>query len=235
VLALWRDAYTADGGNKQGTSSCESQPNATTSRVPRTHARSGQPLAVTVNRTVCGLTHKQEARCSSPSPPNTNALQTGISGRASLSTAALPNRRREQATRHAASTRSPPAGAQLAILRRYCARPHGEALFHTIAVQPPPAVCRMRRAASAAVLQCCSRAKAPAPRASASDSWPAPCSSTAEAQTAMLTGDVAIQINVPRKTMQPRARVIVPSRASLILVLIPPKKSETEKSTTPRM
>ena len=51
----------------------------------------------------------------------------------------------------------------------------------------------------------------------------------------MLTGEVAIQASAPRKMMQPIVTVIVRSRMSLSLVLIPAKKSETEKSTTPRM
>ena len=54
------------------------------------------------------------------------------------------------------------------------------------------------------------------------------------AQTEMLTGDVAIQISVPRKTKQPSASVIVRSRTSVSLGLSPAKKSETEKRTTPR-
>ena len=55
-----------------------------------------------------------------------------------------------------------------------------------------------------------------------------------DAQTEMLTGDVAIQISVPRKTKQPSASVIVRSRTSVSLGLSPAKKSETEKRTTPR-
>ena len=52
-------------------------------------------------------------------------------------------------------------------------------------------------------------------------------------QTERLTGDVAIQTSVPRKTAQPTPRATARSRGSLSFVLVPAKKSATEKSTTP--
>ena len=52
-------------------------------------------------------------------------------------------------------------------------------------------------------------------------------------QTDRLTGDVAIQTSVPRKTAQPTPRATARSRGSLSFVLVPAKKSATEKSTTP--
>jgi hypothetical protein len=71
VLEPWRDAHTSTAGNKQGTSNCGTQPPTTIISNTRIHARSGQPLAVTLNGTVRGLTYKQEAGGSSPSPPIT--------------------------------------------------------------------------------------------------------------------------------------------------------------------
>jgi len=75
VLAPWRDAHHAVVGNKQGTSNCGTQPPSTILWDPRIHARSGQPLALTLNGTVRGLTYKQEAGGSSPSPPIAQPLQ----------------------------------------------------------------------------------------------------------------------------------------------------------------
>ncbi len=75
VPALWRDAHHSDGGNKQGTSTCGTQPPTTIINITRIHAWSGQPLAVTLNGTVRVLTYKQEAGGSSPSPPITEYLQ----------------------------------------------------------------------------------------------------------------------------------------------------------------
>jgi hypothetical protein len=77
TLALWRDALHVNGGNKQGTSNCGTQPPTTIATDPRIHARSGQPLAVTLNGTVRDLTYKQEAGGSSPSPPIPQPLQIG--------------------------------------------------------------------------------------------------------------------------------------------------------------
>jgi hypothetical protein len=74
ALALWRDAQV-NGGNKQGTSNSGTQPLTTITSIARNHARSGQPLAVTLNGTVRGLTYKQEAGGSSPSPPIEQSLQ----------------------------------------------------------------------------------------------------------------------------------------------------------------
>ena len=75
ALALWRDAHHGDGGNKQGTSNCGTQPPTTIVGSPRIHARSGQPLLLTLSGTVRGLTYKQEAGGSSPSPPIAQSLQ----------------------------------------------------------------------------------------------------------------------------------------------------------------
>jgi hypothetical protein len=65
----WRDALTATGGNKQETSNSGIQPPSTIISITWIHARSGQPLAVTLNGTVRVLTYKQEVAGSSPSPP----------------------------------------------------------------------------------------------------------------------------------------------------------------------
>jgi hypothetical protein len=99
----WRDAHSEwreQAGNKQLWNST-----ALNDRLgPRIHARSGQPLAVMLNGTVRGLTYKQEAGGSSPSPPiiKRPAKQPL---RVSYSVGvATPNRCREQATRHSAST-----------------------------------------------------------------------------------------------------------------------------------
>ncbi len=64
-----------DAGNKQGTSNHGIQPPTTIISITWIHARRGQPLAVTLNGTVRGLTYKQEAGGSSPSPPMSKALQ----------------------------------------------------------------------------------------------------------------------------------------------------------------
>jgi hypothetical protein len=93
-----RDAHQGDGGNKQGTSNCGTQPNTTISSITCNHARSGQPLALTLNGTVRGLTYKQEAGGSSPSPPIAQSLQI----RRFKARLCRMLRRREQATRHSA-------------------------------------------------------------------------------------------------------------------------------------
>ncbi len=64
-------------GNKQGTSNCGIQPPTTIISITWILARSGQPLAVTLNGTVRGLTYKQEAGGSSPHRPSRPPLQTG--------------------------------------------------------------------------------------------------------------------------------------------------------------
>ena len=65
----WRGAHTSNGGNKQGTSNRGTQPPTTIIGITWIHARSGQPLALTLNETVRGLTYKQEVAGSSPAPP----------------------------------------------------------------------------------------------------------------------------------------------------------------------
>ena len=80
VAALWVPSPTggeqaANGRNKQGTSNCGIQHPTTIISTTWIHARSGQPLAVTLNGTVRGLTYKQEAGGSSPSPPIAQSLQ----------------------------------------------------------------------------------------------------------------------------------------------------------------
>jgi hypothetical protein len=84
--------------NKQGTSNSGTQPPTTITSMARIHARSGQPLTVTLNGTVRVLTYKQEAGGSSPSPPLAQSLQM----RCFEALLGRMWRHREQATRHSA-------------------------------------------------------------------------------------------------------------------------------------
>ena len=54
-----------------------------------------------------------------------------------------------------------------------------------------------------------------------------------QSQTATLTGEVAIQIAVPRKTAQPIASIATRSLGEVSLVLMPAKNSAEAKRTTP--
>jgi hypothetical protein len=115
--SLTRVAATTCGERtgSPGTSNCGIQPPTTIISITWIHARSGQPLAVTLNGTVRGLPYKQEAGGSSPSPPiikrpaKQPLRRFGASAlRVSYSVGvATPNRCREQATRHSASTSMP--------------------------------------------------------------------------------------------------------------------------------
>ena len=60
-----------------GTSNSGTQPLTTIINITWIHARSGQPLAMTLNGTVRGLTYKQEAGGSSPSPPTLQDARCG--------------------------------------------------------------------------------------------------------------------------------------------------------------
>ncbi len=102
-----RDARTADRGNKQGTSNCGIQPLTTITSIAWIHARSGQPLVLMLNGTVRGLTYKQEAGGSSPSPPISTAPANRPFRPALSLGAVVPNLGREQASRHAASAQDP--------------------------------------------------------------------------------------------------------------------------------
>jgi hypothetical protein len=77
--AARRERPYGDGGNKQGTSNCGTQPPTTSISITCIHARSGQPLAVMLNGTVRGLPYKQEAGGSSPSPPIAKPCKCRIS------------------------------------------------------------------------------------------------------------------------------------------------------------
>jgi hypothetical protein len=98
----WRDALTATGGNKQETSNSGIQPPSTIISITWIHARSGQPLAVTLNGTVRVLTYKQEVAGSSPSPPIAR-IPANESFRRFAALLCRMWRRREQATLHSAS------------------------------------------------------------------------------------------------------------------------------------
>jgi hypothetical protein len=109
ALARWRDAQV-NGGNKQGTSNSGTQPPTTIISTTWIHARSGQPLVLTLNGTMRILTYKQEAGGSSPSPPIQKPPQSGRFEPLSR----CARRRWEQAARHAPAAR----GSQAAAARR---------------------------------------------------------------------------------------------------------------------
>ena len=132
ALVLWRDAHHGDGGNKQGTSNSGTQPLTTIINITWIHARSGQPLAVTLNGTVRGLTYKQEAGGSSPSPPIAQSLQmsrldVSCAGMLPAGNTQLVSRSHESPRNVVGSRRLPASGMSLALPPQ-CAR-SGRALL----------------------------------------------------------------------------------------------------------